>query len=152
MVEAFLRDEFEKVEKCDELDEIGCSISMPNEYDPFHWEAVFIGPTTSAYHGGFFRMNIKFPKNYPQSKPDVYFTTKIFHPNVKNDGYICVKSLNEWVKDRSMIEVLMSIYILLINPNPNNPYNSDAAELYKNNKNEYNKKVNEYVRKYALIK
>ena len=45
----------------------------------------------------------------------------------------------------------MSIYILLMNPNPNSPYNSEAAELYKNNIDEYNKKVNEYVRKYALI-
>jgi len=71
---------------------------------------------------------------------------------VKDNGYICVKSLNEWVKDRSMIEVLMSIYILLMNPNPNSPYNTEAADLYKNNIDEYNKKVNEYVRKYALIK
>ncbi len=152
MVEAFLRNEFEKVKQCEVLDEIGCSISMPNEFDPFNWEAVLIGPKNSAYHGGFFRMNIKFPQNYPEKKPDVYFTTKIYHPNVSYDGYICVNSLNEWVKDRSMIDVLISIYLLLMIPNPQGPYNSEAAKLYKNNINEYNKKVNEYVRKYALIK
>ena len=152
MAESYLRDEFEKVEKCDELDEIGCSISMPNEFDPFKWKAVFIGPKNSAYHGGFFRMDINFPSNYPEKKPEVYFTTKLFHPNIKFDnGCVCITSLNNWNKNRTMIEVLLSIYILLIKPNPNDPYNKEAADLYKNNIKEFEKKANEFVRKYALI-
>lgn len=149
---SYIRNEFNNIEDSDELDDIGCSIGLINDWDIYHWKATFIGPDRSAYHGGCFRLNIDFPNEYPSVKPKVYFTTKIYHPNVRCDGYICVKSLNEWIKDRSMIEVLLSIYILLMNPNPNSPYNTEAAELYKNNKDEYNKKVNEYVRKYALIK
>ena len=106
----------------------------------------------SPYHSGFFRMDINFPSNYPEKKPEVYFTTKLFHPNIKFDnGCVCITSLNNWNKNRTMIEVLLSIYILLIKPNPNDPYNKEAADLYKNNIKEFEKKANEFVRKYALI-
>ena len=151
MSESYIRDEFEKVEDCDELDEIGCSVAMPNEYNPFNWRACFIGPQSSAYHGGLFRLNINFPSDYPNTKPEVFFTTTMFHPNVRNDGFICIESLNKWNKNRSMIEVFMSIYLLLVTPNPDSPYNKEAAELLKKDVNGFNKKVNEYVRKYALV-
>lgn len=151
MVESYIRDEFDKIENCDELDEIGCSVDMPNEFNPYNWIACFIGPETSAYHGGLFRLSIEFPKDYPLSKPSVYFKTTMYHPNVKDDGFICVDSLRLWNKERSMIEVFISIYNLLLFPNPNSPYNEDAANLMKNDISAFNKKVNEYVRKYALV-
>ena len=151
MSEAYLRDEFERVENCDELDEF-CSVSMPNEYDPFKWKAVFIGPKTSPYAGGFFRLDINFPNNYPNEKPEVYFRTKLYHPNINfGNGRVCISSLNKWNKNRSIIEVLFSIYVLLLKPNPEDPYNKEAAELYKTDKEQFKKKANEYVRKYALI-
>ena len=85
MVE-YIRDEFERIENCDELDEIGCSVAMPNEFEPFNWIACFIGPETSAYHGGLFRLKIELPKEYPFEKPTVFFETKMYHPNVRFDG------------------------------------------------------------------
>lgn len=152
MSAAYLRDEFEKVEMCEELDEIGCSISMPNQFDPFKWNAVFIGPKNSPYHGGFFKMEIIFPNNYPESKPSIHFTTKIYHPNIKyDDGDVCIASLKNWDKNRTMIQLLLSVYVLLIKPNPNDPYNTEAANLYKSNEQEFWKTANQYVRSYALI-
>ena len=39
----------------------------------------------------------------------------------------------------------------MVKPNLNDPYNIDAANLYKNNYKEFEKNVNDFVRKYALI-
>jgi ubiquitin-protein ligase len=149
---SYIRNEFNDIEDSDQLDDIGCSIGLINEWDVYHWKASFIGPEKSAYHGGCFRLKIDFPTNYPDSKPNIYFTTKIFHPNVNFEtGVICIESLNNWNRNRKMIEVLMSIYCLLINPNPNSPLNSNAATIYKRSISEFNNEVNKYVRQYALI-
>lgn len=148
----YIRNEFDNIEESDELDDIGCSIGLINDYDVYHWKVSFIGPDKSAYHGGCFRLNIDFPNDYPDECPKVYFTTKIFHPNVNYDtGEVCIESLNNWNSNRKMAEVLMSIYCLLINPNPNDPYNQEAAELYKKSISEFYSRVNKDVRAYALI-
>ena len=50
-----------------------------------------------------------------------------------------------------MSEVLMSIYCLLIKPNPDSPLNGEAANLYKESISKFNERVNKDVRAYALI-
>lgn len=148
----YIRKEFNNIEDSDELDDIGCSIGLVNEWDIYHWKATFIGPDTSAYHGGCFRLNIDFPDDYPRTGPKVYFTTKIYHPNINYDsGEVCIESLNNWNINRKMTEVLMSIYCLLIKPNPDSPLNEEAAQLYNQSISKYHERVNQDVRKYALI-
>lgn len=49
---SYIRKEYNNIEDSDELDDIGCSIGLVNEWDIYHWKATFIGPDTSAYHGG----------------------------------------------------------------------------------------------------
>jgi ubiquitin-protein ligase len=41
--------------------------------------------------------------------------------------------------------ILFSIYMILYNPNPNSPLNSEAANLYKEDKNKFKQKVKEYI-------
>ena len=148
----YIRNEFDNIEDSDELDEIGCSIGLINEWDIFHWKATFIGPDKSAYHGGCYRLNIDFPSDYPSKAPKVYFTTKIFHPNINyTSGEVCIESLNNWNNNRKMTEVFMSIYCLLIKPNPDSPLNGEAANLYKESISKFNERVNKDVRAYALI-
>ena len=106
-----------------------------------------------TFSGGFFKIKINFPKEYPNKGPEVHFLTKIYHPNISfYDGRVCIDLLNKWSqKKTSMIKVLWAIYILLLKPNPDDPYNTDAAKLYKEKWEEYWKKANEFVRKFAHI-
>ena len=74
------------------------------------------------------------------------FVSKIFHPNVYNDGRICLDILqNQWSPIYDVWAILTSIRSLLADPNPNSPANSEAASIYNNNKIEYERRVKQIV-------
>lgn len=66
----------------------------------------------------------------------------MFHPNVYADGSICLDILqNRWSPTYDVSAILTSIQSLLDEPNPNSPANSLAAQLYQENRREYEKRV-----------
>jgi len=72
--------------------------------------------------------------------------SKMYHPNIYNDGRICLDILqNQWSPIYDVWSVLTSIRSLLNDPNPASPANSEAAELFNTNKMEYERKVAEAV-------
>lgn len=49
------------------------------------------------YQGGVFFLTIHSPTDYPFKLPKVAFTTKIYHPNINNNGGICLGILrSQW--------------------------------------------------------
>ena len=78
--------------------------------------------------------------------PQVRFLTKMFHPNIYNDGQICLDILqNQWSPIYDISAILTSIQSLLCDPNPASPANSEASRLYNENRREYNRRVREIV-------
>ena len=72
----------------------------------------------------------------------VKFTTKMFHPNIYQDGSICLDILKErWSPSYDVTAILTSIQSLLSDPNPSSPANNVAAQLLRDNKREYEKRV-----------
>ena len=60
----------------------------------------------------------------------VKFVTRIFHPNIYNDGQICLDILqNQWSPIYDISAILTSIQSLLSDPNPASPANSEASRL-----------------------
>ena len=110
------------------------------------WQAVIFGPEDTPWEGGTFKLNLTFSEDYPNKAPVVKFESKMFHPNIYNDGGICLDILqNQWSPIYDVSAILTSIQSLLCDPNPNSPANSEAARLYSECKREYNKKVQEVV-------
>lgn len=122
-----------------------------NENNIFKWTAKIKGPTDSPYEGGIFKIDINFPDNYPFKAPKMVFTSPIIHVNVSSEGSICLDILSgRWSAALKTRDVLISIISLLTDPNPNDPYNSDLAQYYMDDRVLYEKKVREYIKEKAL--
>ena len=100
----------------------------------FNWEAVIFGPDDTVWEGGVFNLIIEFSDDYPNKAPKVKFVTKMFHPNIYNDGSICLDILSHmWSPVYDVSSILTSIQSLLTDPNINSPANNTAAVMYSNN-------------------
>uniref|UniRef100_A0A8C2FNN1 E2 ubiquitin-conjugating enzyme n=1 Tax=Cyprinus carpio TaxID=7962 RepID=A0A8C2FNN1_CYPCA len=111
----------------------------PSENNIMVWNA-------SVFVIGTFKLTVEFTEEYPNKPPTVRFISKMFHPNVYADGSICLDILqNRWSPTYDVSSILTSIQSLLDEPNPNSPANSQAAQLYQENKREYEKRVSAIV-------
>ena len=115
------------------------------------WEASIIGPSDSPYAGGVFKLSIDFTDKYPFKPPKVKFITRIYHPNINSYGSICLDILNvNWSPALTVTKLLLSISSLLNDPNPKDPLVKSIADMYENNRNEYNKRAREFTLRYAI--
>ncbi len=61
--------------------------------DPVNWSVTLYGPKDTPYEGGVFNIDIEIPQSYPYVPPKVNFKTKIYHPNIDENGEICLDIL-----------------------------------------------------------
>jgi ubiquitin-conjugating enzyme E2 D/E len=129
---------------------LNCSAGPVNEEDMFTWEGVMFGPSDSPYSGGIFDVSIQFPTDYPFKPPRIMFTTKIYHPNINKDGFICLDILKQqWSPALSISKVLLSILSLLTDANPRDPLVPEIAKLYESDRAAYDAKAREWTQAYA---
>ncbi|KAK5993639.1 Ubiquitin-conjugating enzyme E2 R2 [Cladobotryum mycophilum] len=106
----------------------------------------------SVWHGAYLKAEMKFPSDYPYQPPTFRFLTKnIFHPNIYNDGNLCISILHKPGEDEQSGElaserwnvlhgvesVLRSVLLLLDDPEINSPANVDASVCYRDKRDEY---------------
>jgi len=86
------------------LNSLGIYIEF-NEDNFLEAKAMIVGPKDSLYESGFLLFNIKFPKNYPFSPPDVSYVSRSrtrIHPNIyvaghgSGNGKVCLSILGTW--------------------------------------------------------
>ena len=118
--------------------------------DLFRWEGVIMGPSDSPYTGGVFKLTIQFPVDYPFKPPHMQFNTKIYHPNINAAGLICLDILKgQWSPALTISKVLLSITSLLTDPNPDDPFVPDIANLYKRDRAAYEAEARVWTLRYA---
>ncbi|WVQ73193.1 hypothetical protein IAR50_002758 [Cryptococcus sp. DSM 104548] len=125
---------------------------LPDEDNIEVWKVVMLGPPGSPYAQGRFNVNVDFSKDFPFKPPVIKFQTRVYHPNIDDDGSICIGLLKteQWKPATKMEIVLSSVYNLLNEPNPDDPLSASIAEQYRTDRPAFNKKAQEYVKRYAL--
>ena len=147
----YLKAEFNKLQN-DPILSLGCTVGLNPKYgnNIFHWNVSLIGPMDTPYAGGTFILTVDFPDSYPNTRPEVRFTNKIYHLNVSNsNGHICISTLNEWKPKTPMVDVISAIFALFYDQNPNSPYSGEMAREYTTNRAQFDRKAREWTRQYA---
>ncbi|XP_020613491.1 ubiquitin-conjugating enzyme E2 C-like [Orbicella faveolata] len=112
------------------------------------WIGTIRGGKGTAYEGREYKLMLDFPSTYPQKPPVVKFKTPCYHPNVDQQGNICLDILKEnWSSSYDVRTILLSIQLLLGEPNNDSALNAEAAKFW--NKEVYQKKLEKFEKEMA---
>ena len=138
----------------------GVSIGFDEDYI-FNWNITILGPKDSPYEGGIFKAKMTFPNNYPLYPPEFIFLNNIFHPNIYENGTVCISILHppgedkyneqetadmRWRPVHTASSIILSILSLLSSPNDESPANVDAAKIWRDDNDKFQELVNNCVR------
>lgn len=95
----------------------------------------------SLYDKKWFYMIIEFGPEYPTHYPLFRFIKPSFHPNITDQGLVCIDSLDQnYRSDMSFRELIGKIRLLLFEPNFKSPVDLKREKLIVKQRNESNGK------------
>jgi len=136
-----------------------CNIEL-NDGALYKWKiGLMVVNSESAFNGAYFKAEMTFTNDYPYTPPTFKFFRPIWHPNIYPDGKLCISILHapgediqsgeqaeeRWSPLQGVESVLRSVLLLLDDPEINSPANVDASVMYRDHREEYNKKAREAV-------
>lgn len=111
-----------------------------------------VGPKDSPYEGFEYDVRFTITEQFPFKSPSVGFVQRILHPNVdEGSGSICLDSLNKaWSPAFSLLNIVQTqLPYLLQYPNPNDPFNRDAAALLARDPDGFKRAVQAHCARHA---
>jgi ubiquitin-conjugating enzyme E2 M len=116
----------------------------PNDLTLF---TVTICPDSGYWKNASFDFKFHIPAHYPHSPPKVDCLTKIYHPNIDLQGKVCLNILREdWKPVLDINAVIYGLIYLFYEPNPDDPLNHEAAELFRKDIVQFEKLVQRTLR------
>lgn len=112
-------------------------VDFPNPNDLTNF-IVTVTPDSGYWLGAKYTFSFVIPALYPHEAPKVTCKTKIYHPNINLEGNVCLNILREdWKPVLDINAVIYGLIYLFYEPNPDDPLNREAADLFRNNRNEF---------------
>lgn len=133
-----------------------CTLQF-QDVDDLRKFTLLISPSEGYWKGGRYLFEITVPMEYNIKPPKVECKTKLWHPNITEDGKICLSILREhtmdgtgWLPTRTLKDVVWGLDSLFTDLlNFDDPLNIEAAELYSRDRYLFERKVKEYISLYA---
>ncbi|KAJ3181104.1 ubiquitin-conjugating enzyme E2 G1 [Gaertneriomyces sp. JEL0708] len=127
----------------------------------YEWDVMIVGPEGTLYEGGFFKARLSFPTSYPQMPPKMKFISDIWHPNVYDNGEVCISILHapgedkygyekaeeRWLPIHTVETIVLSVISMLSSPNDESPANIEAAKQWREDPKGFKRRVQRSVRR-----
>ena len=134
----------------------GCKVKF-DDPNALHEFTLTISPDEGFWTGGKFRFHIYVSEKYNLVPPKVKCMTRLWHPNISEDGDVCLSILRQdsidgmgWAPTRRLRDVIWGLNSLFTDLlNFDDPLNIDAAEHYQRDKDGFRIKAKQWVAKYA---
>ncbi|CAF4619527.1 unnamed protein product, partial [Rotaria sp. Silwood2] len=110
-------------------------------------------PKSQIYNQAAFQIEIKLPAEYPFKPPEVRFITPIYHPNVGDDGKICIDMLNSgesFKPTTSLVDIVKAVVDRIDNPDLDHALKPETGAEYSQNRAAFDRKALELVKKHGL--
>jgi ubiquitin-conjugating enzyme E2 M len=134
-------------------DPMGCfytlEVADPDNLQSFD---IIVKPGGGLWKDGKFRFHFDIPDDFPHETPNVTAATRLWHPNIEElpRNRVCLNILNKaWTPTITIRDVARGLLFLFDAPNPNDPFNADAATQMSTNPEGFRTKVMDYVDQYA---
>jgi ubiquitin-conjugating enzyme E2 D/E len=141
-----LKTELSKIQKNLPLGCISCT--APNTITT--WKAWIHGPPETPYAGGKFLVLLTFLESFPYNPPRVSWKTKIFHPQIEQDGKVCHELLHwDWNPSFNVSSILLALFFLLVTPSSEESVVRPVGRMLKEQPEQFMKVCREWTEKYA---
>ena len=122
------------------------TVTFPKVNDLSNFNVV-IKPDSGYWKGATYKFVFVVPSHYPHSPPKVDCKTKIYHPNIDLQGKVCLNILREdWRPVLDINSVIYGLIYLFYEPNPDDPLNHEAADLFRKDIKSFERLVNRTLR------
>lgn len=101
------------------------------------WELRPSAGDSVAFEGSVIKVTVNVPCEYPFKPPEIALERTIFHPNVRDLGMCLVRLTTLWNPKLRINQIMEDVLNLIMYPNADNALNTEAAELYLDNRSEY---------------
>jgi ubiquitin-conjugating enzyme E2 M len=90
--------------------------------------------------------DIVITKDYPIKPPKIMSKTLLYHPNIDPEGHICLNILREdWKPVLNLNAIFTGLHFLFLEPNPTDPLDTEAADVYQKDYNKFVKIAKNYI-------
>lgn len=107
------------------------------------WTCTVPGREGTIWAPGEYTVKLRFTSDYPTKPPICAFEPKIFHPNVYDDGRICLNIINDpaaggaWTPCITIKQILLGVQRLLEEPNNNSAASYEAHRIFAQDQKQY---------------
>ncbi|CAH8527760.1 unnamed protein product [Dicrocoelium dendriticum] len=133
-----------------------CTIHHPDP-NKLHEFTLTIKPKEGVWAGGTFVFEITVPEGYNHTPPLAHCNTRIWHPNIDEEGRVCLSLLRQssldssgWAPTRRLLDVVWGIESLFTDLcDFSDALNTAASEQFQRSPEEFHRTARSYVYEYA---
>jgi len=126
----------------------------PDKLHDFH---LTITPDEGYWRNGQFLFHVHVTEEYNFAPPIVKCLTRLWHPNINEEGSVCLSLLRQssidemgWAPTRRLKDVVWGLNSLFTDLlNFDDPLNLEASEMYQKDAHAFQQRVTEYIQKYS---